>query len=222
MSACLQNSGGEQAGARKGELKWFVGQSGASCQSWGCANLISIQSALGEQAGAMCMGLCSAELCCAMRHRATHHCAAPWCIVLCRAPCHAAPCCATPCRTVPRRAAPSCATPRRAMPCHSAPCRALPCGAMWRCALPRCATWCSAVPCCSVALHAVLCRAVPRGRLLSPRRPPCAGAGSWLCLLEALRIPVLGSLAFETSPGTEAVGSCNKQAKGSDDARAQR
>lgn len=72
MPVCLQKSGGEQAGERKGELKWFVGQSEASCQSWGCANLISIQSALGEQAGAMCMGLCRA-----MRHHATHHCAVP-------------------------------------------------------------------------------------------------------------------------------------------------
>lgn len=66
------------------------------------------------------------------------------------------------------------------------------------------------------------CCAEARGRLLSPHRPPCAGAGSWLCLLEALRIPVRGSLAFETSPGTEAVGSRNKQPKGSSDARARR
>lgn len=75
-----------------------------------------------------------------------------------------------------------------------------------------CAVPCCAVPCCAEA----------RGRLLSPHHPPCAGAGSWLCLLEALRIPVRGSLAFETSPGTEAVGSCNKQPKGSSDARARR
>lgn len=72
----------------------------------------------------------------------------------------------------------------------------------------------------AVLCHAVLCRAEERARLLSPHRPPRAGAGSWLCLLEALRIPVRGSLAFETSPGTEAVGSRNKQPKGSSDARA--
>lgn len=66
--------------------------------------------------------------------------------------------------------------------------------------------------------RAVLCR----GRLLSPHHPPCTGAGSWLCLLEALHIPVRGSLAFETSPGTEAVGSRNKQPKGSSDACARR
>lgn len=142
---------------------------------------------------------------------------------------------AVPCRAVPR-----CAVLSRAMLCHIVPCRAVPrllchiapCCAILCRAVPYCTVLChtvpcravlySTVPCRAVPCSAVPCRAVPRGWLLSPCRPPCAGAGSWLCLLEALRIPVLGSLAFKTSPGTEAVGSCNKQPKGSDDARAWR
>lgn len=120
------------------------------------------------------------------------------------------------CHAAPRHAPLRCATVHCAVPCHAEPCRAVLCRAV-----PRFAMWCHAAPCHAVPRGAVPCRAVPRGRLLSPHRPPCAGAGSWLCLLEALHIPVLGSLAFETSPGTEAVGSCNKQPKGSDDARAQ-
>lgn len=193
-----KNQAGSEAGGGRRGLGRFVGRSEASRKSWwswGRASPVSLPSSSCPpwEGG---LGLCRAVPRCAVLSRAMlcH-------IVPCRAVprllCHIAPCCAILCRAVPYCT----------VLCHTVLCRAV---------------LYSTVPCRAVPCSAVPCRAVLRGWLLSPCRPPCAGAGSWLCLLEALRIPVLGSLAFKTSPGTEAVGSCNKQPKGSDDARAWR